>query len=452
LLEAYAAHALLDAQGEILEQMADGATLRETLPRIAALIEKLAPSSLCTIALLQPDGRHLKSAAAPSLPEAFRAVLNAIEISPCCGSCGTAAWRKEPVIVTDIASDPLWQDMRTFALSFGLRACWSFPILHNGGSVLGTIALYYREPRAPAENDLGLLASCTTLIHLALTEDRKENELRASEAREKDLRDTKAAAEAANRAKSKFLAGMSHELRTPLNAIIGFSDMIRNKVFGPITPPRYEAYIDDIYKSGMHLLSLINDVLDMAKIEAQKFELRRAPAYIARVADRALLLVRPQAQSKNVKLVIDLPAGVCLFVDERAICQVLVNLLANAVKFTNPDGTVRLFGERLPSGGMTLGVADTGTGMTPEGIETALQPFGQPHMEISTERSGTGLGLPIAKALLEGHGAEFHITSALGVGTRVWGEFPAKDVSEDLAAGPSGIDAPPGRDARERAS
>lgn len=435
MLEAYAARALLDAQGEILAQMADGATLRATSVRIASIVEQLAPASLCSVALLQSDGRHLETIAAPSLPQAYCAAIDAIEIASCSGSCGTAAWRREPVIVADIATDPLWQETRELALSFGLKACWSLPILHNDGTVLGTIALYYRAPREPTENDFALLPPCAKLIRLAHALSCKENALRANDTRERDLSRAKAAAEEANRAKSKFLASMSHELRTPLNAIVGFSDMIRNKIFGPITPLRYEAYIDDIYKSGIHLLSLINDVLDMAKIEAQKFELRRAPVEIAKVADRALLLVRPQAQSKAVKLVIDLPAGVVLFADERAICQVLVNLLANAVKFTNPDGKVRLFGERLPSGGMTLGVADTGAGMSPEGIGTALQPFGQAHMDISTERSGTGLGLPIAKALLEGHGAEFHITSALGVGTCVWGEFSARDVSQNEAAG-----------------
>src|SRR5258707_2026493 len=148
---------LLEVQGEIIDLMASGATLRETLSHIALLVERLAPPALCSILLLKPDGHHLRPAAGPSLPPVYVQAIDGIEIGPVAGSCGTAAFRKRPVIVSDIATDPLWAGPRDFVLSFGLRACWSLPILNRKGDVLGTIAMYYREPRAPTSRDWGLL-------------------------------------------------------------------------------------------------------------------------------------------------------------------------------------------------------------------------------------------------------------------------------------------------------
>ena len=223
---------------------------------------------------------------------------------------------------------------------------------------------------------------------------------------------------------------MSHELRTPLNAIIGFSDLMRQGVLGPVAPPRYADYIQDIHGSGQHLLSLINDVLDMAKIEAEKFELHRGPIVIAAVAESALLFVAHQAGKKGLSLKADVQTGITLMADERAIRQVLTNLLSNAIKFTPVGGSVRLFGEVLAGGGFALGVEDTGIGMSGEELVVALEPFGQVEKDISVSGVGTGLGLPLSKAMIEMHGAVFQITSKVGVGTRAWATFPASDVSE----------------------
>ncbi len=553
------ARALLEAQGEILDMMAEDAPLRDTLTRIAEQVEALAPPALCSILLMQADGKHLRPAAAPSLPETYCAAIDGLEIGPSVGSCGTASFRKEPVIVTDIATDPLWAGPRDFTLSFGLRACWSLPILDSEGAVLGTIALYYREPRAPSDRDWGLLAPSAKLVRLALATHRKEEELCANETRwtlaaeasgvgtfdvdlvtgidqwsttfknilglpeetkpdrsafiemihpddkalftrsfgpipsaagaapgyavpgdpapkredlriiradtgearavvlkgrvlvnaegapvrgvgtmvditpqrrhERDLAEAKFAAEEANLAKSRFLAGMSHELRTPLNAIIGFSDVIRQETFGPLSPPRYAGYIDDIHRSGEHLLSLINDVLDMAKVEAGKFELSPATLDLAALADRALTLVAPQAASGGIRLVREIAPGLAVTADDRAMRQVLVNLLSNAVKFTEAGGRVCLFAHRLDDGGLALGVEDSGVGMSKEGLATALEPFGQVQGTMMVAGNGTGLGLPIAKSLVEAHGARFCIETAPGKGTRVWSEFPPAAVT-----------------------
>jgi PAS domain S-box-containing protein len=175
--------ALLEAQGDIIDVMARGTPLPEALDHIARLVERLAPPALCSILLLQPDGRHLRHGAGPSLPDQYNRAIHDLEIGPSVGSCGTAAFRKEPVIVSDIATDPLWELPRDFTLSCGLRACWSMPVINDGGVVLGTIAMYYREPRAPTGRDFGLLEPASRLVRLALAQHRQDQELRESEAR-----------------------------------------------------------------------------------------------------------------------------------------------------------------------------------------------------------------------------------------------------------------------------
>jgi len=214
-----------------------------------------------------------------------------------------------------------------------------------------------------------------------------------------------------------------------MSSTAGLPQRRASRSFGAISPGRYEDYIEDIYKSGEHLLSLINDVLDMAKIESGKFELTCATLYLAQVAEHALLFVAPQAQTAQLNLEAKIAAELSLVADERAIRQILTNLLSNAVKFTKPGGTVRIFAEPMAEGQLALGVEDTGIGMTPAGIAVALEPFGQVNSDLTVEGAGTGLGLPIVKSLIEAHGAAFHIESAPGKGTRVWGEFPARDVN-----------------------
>ena len=174
--------ALFEAQNQIIDLMAAGTGLKETLTAIALMVERLAPPALCSVLLLQPDGKHLRHGAGPSLPEEYNAAINDLEIGPSVGSCGTASYRREPVIVSDIATDPLWEGPREFTLSFGLRACWSQPVIDESGAVLGTIAMYYREPRHPTERDFGLLKPGARLVRLALAQHRKQEELLAAEA------------------------------------------------------------------------------------------------------------------------------------------------------------------------------------------------------------------------------------------------------------------------------
>ena len=240
------------------------------------------------------------------------------------------------------------------------------------------------------------------------------------------LRQAALMAEEASTAKSKFLAIVSHELRTPLNAIIGFSDMLRMETFGKLGDPHYREYAGHINEAGRHLLAIINDILDASKIEAGALELEDESIDIAAVAASILPLVRDKAASSGVTLSVSLPPGLpALRADGRRVAQILLNLLSNAVKFTPPGGRVEIMAALDAAGGIVLSIADTGIGISANDITLVLAPFGQVANSMSRQHAGTGLGLPLTKALVELHGGEMTLDSTPGVGTTVRCRFPA---------------------------
>lgn len=235
-------------------------------------------------------------------------------------------------------------------------------------------------------------------------------------------------AEQANRAKSVFLANMSHELRTPLNAIIGFSDALIGGYFGPVAPKHLE-YLRAIQSSGRYLLDLIADILDIAKIEAGRYDLQPTWLLVSGPVQEALTLLEPRAAKARVDLVAHIPEGLALYADERALRQILLNLLTNAVKFTRPTegarGTVSVKAVLAPDGsGVTLTVRDNGIGIPSEMQEAILQPFVQVEAAQTTTDGGTGLGLSIVRGLLEGHGGSLTLESEIDAGTVVRAWFP----------------------------
>jgi signal transduction histidine kinase len=270
---------------------------------------------------------------------------------------------------------------------------------------------------------------------------------------EVELRAAKDEAEVASRAKSDFLAGVSHELRTPLNAIIGFSEVMQNEMFGPIGDSHYQEYASDIHDSGHHLLSLINDILDLSKIEAGKFELHEETVTVSDTIEAALRLVDQRAEKAGVELVRAVaPHLPRLYADGRALKQVLLNLLTNAVKFTPLDGRVTIGADLGPGGDLVLTVVDSGVGMSAEDLEQALTPFGQAESDLTREQEGTGLGLPLSKHLVELHGGSLTIESAPGAGTTVRATFPAERLrhgADDDAENGAGEEAETGEDPGE---
>ena len=236
-------------------------------------------------------------------------------------------------------------------------------------------------------------------------------------------------AEAANMAKSQFLATMSHELRTPLNAILGFSDLMRGEMLGPIGNEAYKTYLDDIHSSGQHLLRIINDILDLSRIEAGKRTLREELTSLAEVAREACSLLHLKAMQKEITINEILEESLPkIIIDEQAMRQVILNLLSNALKFTPQGGEVTVKVGRTNSGGQYISVRDNGPGIPEEEIPVVLSAFGQGAISIKTAEQGTGLGVPIVQALIHLHGGNFTLRSKVGVGTEAIATLPSKRV------------------------
>ncbi|HEX2726453.1 MAG TPA: HAMP domain-containing sensor histidine kinase, partial [Beijerinckiaceae bacterium] len=247
-------------------------------------------------------------------------------------------------------------------------------------------------------------------------------------------------AEEANLAKSRFLATMSHELRTPLNAILGFSEVMKNEVFGPHASASYREYAEDIHDSGQHLLNVINEILDLSRIEAGRYELNEEAVLLAHVVDdcRHMLNLRAKAKNQTVKDAID-PTLPRLWADERAVRQVVLNVLSNAIKFTPQGGEITIKVGRTSSGGQYVSIKDSGPGIPEDEIPIVMSSFGRGSLAIKAAEQGSGLGLPIVKGFVELHGGAFQLKSKPREGTDAIVTFPASRVMDVLPA----VDVPP---------
>ncbi len=238
------------------------------------------------------------------------------------------------------------------------------------------------------------------------------------------LEDALFRANEASRAKSTFLANMSHELRTPINAVIGFSEIMAKELFGPLANPQYKQYSIDIFDSANHLLDLINDILDMAKLETGKYSLSARPFELAVAIEQAVRLTRRKAEEKNLSITVDSEDLGEIEADQRAVKQILLNLLSNAVKFTDRGGI--MVHARGTATDVTLRVVDTGRGIAAEHLPRLARPFEQVERELASTSAGTGLGLALTKSLTEMHAGKLNIQSEVGRGTIVTVTLPRK--------------------------
>ncbi|MFY0612884.1 MAG: sensor histidine kinase [Hyphomicrobiaceae bacterium] len=241
-------------------------------------------------------------------------------------------------------------------------------------------------------------------------------------------------AEEANLAKSQFLATMSHELRTPLNAILGFSEVMTKEIMGPLENPTYREYTANIHSSGAHLLNLINEILDLSRIEAGKYELHEQAMNVCDTLDDCHRLLQLRAENKGLRLIQDFGAGMAtIWADERAIRQIFLNLITNAIKFTPRGGEITISARTEADGSQVICIADNGPGIPKEEIPKVLSAFGQGSLAHTSAEGGTGLGLPIVRSLIELHGGTFELKSELRRGTQAIIRIPSTRVLQAMA-------------------
>ncbi len=576
----------------VLELLAGGEPLSDVLEALVRGAEQLYPAMLCSIILLNSEGTHIEKGIAPSLPDFYNKALEGVAIGMGVGSCGTSAFTGQRVIVDDISTHPYWVNFKELAASAGLGACWSQPILASDGRVLGTFAIYHRQPHTPADHDIYLIEQCARLASIALEKNLAEERLQRSEAHYRllteDVQDViwktdsnliisyispsderirgfrpdevvghhilelfnedgrtrvsrimqergemirrnirlgsitfeaqhlckngslvwgevqskpeydstgriigyhgitrditerknaeaelrrhrdhleelveqrtaalsiaKEAAEAASRAKSTFLANMSHELRTPMNAIMGMTGLALKQA----TDPKLRDQLGKVAKASQHLLHVINDILDISKIEAERLTLDEVDFMLATPLDNLSNLALPAAAAKGLTLRIDIAPGLAsqpLRGDFLRLGQILLNLTSNAIKFTN-QGSVSLdiSASQETSTDLLLhcAIRDTGIGISAEDQSRLFQAFEQSDNSMTRKYGGTGLGLAISKRLATLMGGSIGVDSQPGLGSTFWFTARLKKAAASIAAAGQAVDQLPEENLKAR--
>lgn len=414
----------LRLQGSVLEQIAMGRPLSEILDHLCRLIESVLDNSHCAIMQFQVDNHALELLSAPNLPPELRAAFSNLSRPAAAGSFGVAAYLQHPVFVADIQSVNEWSSLREVGANFDFQAFWSHPIRVNQG-VVGSFSVILRQAAMPTSEQKSLLEMAANLAGIASKRDRDEQMLAQTLVR----------AESANRAKSEFLANMSHEIRTPLTAITGYADLLS-------TPenrsPEDVKWARQILRSARHLGMLLDDILDLSKVEAGRLTVDRRPVDYLSIINDVAEMFRPQVEDKLLGFQVHLSPALPqrIMSDPTRMRQILTNLVSNAVKFTE-KGEIQIRLERVSKSEdeaeLHISVIDTGVGMTAEQITHLFQPFERLHQDTLTT-PGTGLGMAISKRLVELMGGRIEVESHPGQGTRFSLVLPIEKGSDPATA------------------
>jgi PAS domain S-box-containing protein len=407
--------AFREGQHRILEMIATGAGLTDLLTSLVLLTESQSDGMLGSVLLLDDDGIHVRHGAAPNLAESYIQIINGASIGPRAGSCGTAMYLGKQVFVTDILTDPLWDDYRELAIRFGLRACWSTPILSPRGKVLGSFGMYYREPRSPREEEIRLTEVATHIAGIAIERRRAEEELRRTQAELAHVSRVMTMGELA--------ASIAHEVNQPLGAIVGNADICLNWLSNgrPDFDQLREA-LADISNDGRRASEVVARIRSLVKKSApQKTRLD-----LNEVVGEVLALVRHEAQRKqvalNAQLYADLP---CVQGDRVEMQQVLLNLAMNGIEaMAGVEGrqrqlTVRT--ARSKGDEVMVSVQDNGTGITTSGNEQLFKAF------HTTKPGGMGMGLAICRSIIQAHGGQLWAEPNVGPGATFQFSLPSDE-------------------------
>ncbi len=424
------AEVLLAGQRAVLELIARGRPLGQTLEALARLIEAQSEGLLCSILLLDREGLHLRHGAAPSLPDAYTRAIDGMAIGPAAGCCGTAAYRGEPVVVADIAADPLWADFRALALPHGLRACWSTPIRGPDGRVVGTFAVYHHEPGSPGPQDRALVDVLTYLAGIAIARHRHEEERAELLERERAAR---AEAEAAVRTRDEFLAAASHDLKNPLAAIKGTAQMLQRTLVrtGAAPADRLAAALVGIIGNADQMTAQLNELLDVAHLEmGRPLVLERSPTDLVGLARQQVAAHQATSEQHRLRLETTEPELLGAW-DAVRLARVIGNLLANAIKYSPDGGEVAVLVGREPArlgsgpGWAVLRVRDQGIGIPAADLTHIFERFHRAANAVGRV-SGTGIGLSSARQIAEQHGGTVLAEGREGHGTTVTVRLPVE--------------------------